>query len=247
MEPASASMCAIAASYDALFCPNTASSPSSLIIDTLAPVSFSKALMFDPCGPMSLPMSDGGMDARPKRGALSFNSFFGDDTARSMTSITRWRASLARSMASIKISSGMPSGLQSSWIPVTPDRVPAILKSISPSTSSRPMMSSMSAYRFTSPESSSSSIISPIEMAPTCSVIGTPASMSAMEPEHTAAIEDEPLLSSVSAFTRTANGNVASSGNTANNDFSASAPWPTSRRLIPRPPPVSLTEKEGNE
>mmetsp|Transcript_11892 Transcript_11892/g.44248 ORF Transcript_11892/g.44248 Transcript_11892/m.44248 type:complete len:200 (+) Transcript_11892:705-1304(+) len=165
--------------------------------------------------------------------------------AAHMLSMTNPRAVDATKRASTKISIGIPAGLQSSCMAVTPVRVPAILKSISPSTSSRPMMSARILCRVTLPNSSSS-ITSPTEIAPTWSSIGTPAAISAMEPAHTAAMDDEPLLSMVSALRRTANGHASDDGNAAARAFSASAPCPISRRDNPPRLGVSSMENEGN-
>ena len=88
---------------------------------------------------------------------------------------------------------------------------------------------------------------SPTESAPTCSFKGTPASYNAKLPLQTAAIDEDPLLSSVSAFIRTANGKVDGSGRAAARAFSANAPWPTSLLETPRGGADSFTEKLGKE
>mmetsp|Transcript_3110 Transcript_3110/g.12452 ORF Transcript_3110/g.12452 Transcript_3110/m.12452 type:complete len:316 (-) Transcript_3110:1547-2494(-) len=216
----------------------------------VAPVDVWISLMVLPPVPINLPINDASMSIAANRGAFSGisprSSLRARGIAASIASITFPRARFATPRASFKISSGIPAGLQSSWIPVTPPRVPAILKSMSPSTSSRPMMSASSACFVTLPVASSVSVTSPTEMAPTCSPMGTPASMSAMDPAHTAAIELEPLLSMVSALSRTANGHASEPGNAAASAFSAKAPCPISRRLSPPLLGVSSMEKDGN-
>ena len=96
-------------------------------------------------------------------------------------------------------------------------------------------------------EKGGSSMTRPTESAPTCSFRGTPASNKAKLPLQTAAIDEEPLLSKVSAFIRTAKGNVDGSGRAAASAFSANAPCPTSLLETPRGGPDSFTEKLGNE
>ena len=60
--------------------------------------------------------------------------------------------------------------------------------------------------------------------------IGTPASISASEPPHTEAIEDEPLLSVISDTMRIVYGNFSLLGSIGRNARQASLPWPISRR-----------------
>ena len=82
-------------------------------------------------------------------------------------------------------------------------------------------------------------------MPATGRVIGTPASRSARVEPQTDAIDDEPLLSSVSDTSRSVYGNSTSSGIIGRRARSASAPWPMSRRLGPRMKPVSPTLNGG--
>ena len=82
-------------------------------------------------------------------------------------------------------------------MPVTPRCVPATLKSMSPKWSSSPMMS---VRRMCRPEASSST--RPIEMPPTGSLIGTPASIRLSVAPQTEAIELEPFDSRMSDTTR---------------------------------------------
>ena len=82
-------------------------------------------------------------------------------------------------------------------------------------------------------------------MPATGRVIGTPASSSASVEPQTDAIDDEPLLSSVSETSRSVYGNSTSSGIIGSRARSARAPWPMSRRLGPRMNPVSPTLNGG--
>ena len=243
-----------AASIAALFgpkTPTTACAPpgGGCVMLTFAPVVSSMSRMFLPCGPMSFPSKPTSIVVFANLGAVTGSSCsrFGAAIAVVMRRMISARATRDVSSASMSTSKGIPSGLQSSWIPVTPESVPAILKSMSPSTSSRPIRSAMIAWRVTSPVASSSSMTSPTETAPTCSARGTPASISAIDPAHTAAIDELPFDSSVSAFTRATNGHASALGSIAANDFSARAPWPISRRLSAGPRRgVSSMENEGN-
>jgi hypothetical protein len=81
------------------------------------------------------------------------------------------------------------------WIDVMPRSVPATLKSMSPRWSSEPRMSVRMAIF-------SPSLMSPIATPAHGAFIGTPASISASEPPHTVAMEDEPFDSSTSETTR---------------------------------------------
>src|SRR5438067_13458982 len=90
-----------------------------------------------------------------------------------------------------------------------------------------------------------SSITSPIATPATGDFNGTPASMSASEPPHTDAIDDEPFDSRMSETTRTVYGNSSSGGIIDASERSASAPWPTSRRPGPRRNATSPTENGG--
>jgi len=93
------------------------------------------------------------------------------------------------------ISLVMPSILMSICRAVTPVAVPATLKSMSPRWSSSPRMSVSTANLWPS-------LIRPIATPATCALTGTPASISARQPPHTDAIEDEPLDSVISETTR---------------------------------------------
>ena len=78
----------------------------------------------------------------------------------------------------------------------------------------------------------------------TGAAIGTPASMRERQPPQTAAMDEEPLDSSVSATTRTVKGKPSPEGMMGFRAFSARAPWPISRRDT-RTGFTSPTEKGG--
>ncbi len=101
----------------------------------------------------------------------------------------------ACSSAVFRMSCVSPSILMSIWMEVTPSRVPAILKSMSPSASSSPRMSVRIA-------TSSPSLISPIAIPAHADFTGTPASMSASDAPHTEAIDDDPFDSRMSETIR---------------------------------------------
>jgi len=81
------------------------------------------------------------------------------------------------------------------WMEVIPRVVPATLKSMSPSASSDPRMSVRTATL-------SPSFTRPMATPAQGAFIGTPASMSASEPAHTVAMDDEPFDSRTSETTR---------------------------------------------
>src|SRR3989344_6928408 len=85
----------------------------------------------------------------------------------------------------------------------------------------------------------------PIAIPATGRVMGTPASISAIEPAQTVAIEVEPLDARHSETMRMVYGKTSLVGRTARRDFSASAPCPVMRRLNPPTRPVSPTENGG--
>ena len=82
------------------------------------------------------------------------------------------------------------------WQAVMPSRVPVTLKSMSPRWSSVPRMSVSTTVR-------APSEMSPMATPATGLVTGTPASISAMLPAHTLAMDEEPFDSSTSALMRT--------------------------------------------
>ena len=111
----------------------------------------------------------------------------------------------------------IPSILISICNALTPLRLPATLKSISPKWSSSPKISERTT-KF------SPSFTRPIAIPATDSLIGTPASISAKEAPQTDAIEDEPLDSVISDTTRTVYGNSSIVGITANTPRFAKRP-----------------------
>ena len=86
--------------------------------------------------------------------------------------------------------------LMSIWIEVTPVRVPATLKSMSPRWSSRPWMSVRTTVL-------SPSFTRPIATPATAALTGTPASIRDRLAPQTVAMEDEPFDSRMSETIRT--------------------------------------------
>ncbi len=82
-------------------------------------------------------------------------------------------------------------------------------------------------------------------MPATCALSGTPASISARQPPHTEAIDDEPFDSVISETTRIEYGNSARSGSTATSARLARRPWPISRRFGVPTRPVSPVANGG--
>jgi hypothetical protein len=136
------------------------------------------------------------------------------------------------------ISSVSPSILMSIWIEVTPSRVPATLKSMSPSASSRPRMSVSTATR-------SPSLISPIATPAHGRAIGTPRPSSRASPSRPWPSSELPFDSRMSETMRIVYGNSSYGGSTGSSARSASAPWPISRRLVPRIGFASPVENGG--
>ena len=91
----------------------------------------------------------------------------------------------------------------------------------------------------------SPSLMSPMAIPATAALIGTPASIRAIEPAHTVAIEEEPFDSRMSLTMRIVYGKLVSAGITGSIERSASAPWPISRRPGPRIGRTSPTLKGG--
>src|SRR4030095_6685027 len=106
---------------------------------------------------------------------------------------------------------------------------------MSPKASSAPRMSVSAVY-------SPSANTRPIAMPATGALIGTPASISDSDDEHTDAIEVEPLDDNASETRRMVYGNDSKLGTTGSTARSANAPWPISRRLGPRMKPASPVE-----
>ena len=82
-------------------------------------------------------------------------------------------------------------------------------------------------------------------MPATCAFSGTPASISARQPPHTEAIDDEPFDSVISETTRIEYGNSSRSGSTATSARLARRPWPISRRFGEPTRPVSPVANGG--
>ena len=180
-------------------------------------------LMFLPPGPINSPIFDGSIGMVTMRGAyglISSRSFGRQSLILERIAV---RAFLAIPMASSMISYGIPFNLRSSWKPVIPESVPAILQSMSQNASSQPMMSASSLYASILP-SSLLRVQRPILMPATGRFNGTPASSNASVPLQMAAIEVEPLDSMISDVTRTAYGKSSRLGMTGAMERSANAP-----------------------
>ena len=116
-------------------------------------------------------------------------------SAAFILSMMKKRPSLACWIAPAMVSMLIPLIFMSICIAVTPTRVPATLKSMSPRASSTPWISLRTA---TCP----SPVIRPIAIPATCPLIGTPASIIARLEPHTLAIEVEPLDERISVTSR---------------------------------------------
>ena len=101
------------------------------------------------------------------------------------------RASRAWLRALPMISRVNPVILISIWRAVIPSLVPATLKSMSPRESSSPRMSDRTATR-------SSSLMRPMATPATAALMGTPASIRAMDAPQIVAMEEEPLEERIS-------------------------------------------------
>ena len=214
--------------------------PSSSM-SILAPVSSWSRRIVLPPGPMTRPIFSGLIWIWISRGALAEISSRGRLIARSIARRISSRASRACSSVSRMISSVMPSFLRSSWMPVMPRWVPATLKSMSPKWSSSPMMSVSRMWR-----PAASSCTRPIEMPPTGSLIGTPASIRlsvrAADRGHRAgAVGLEDVGDDADRVGELATGRAGS----ARPMRSARAPWPISRRPGPRIGRTSPTANDG--
>src|SRR4051812_6473880 len=89
------------------------------------------------------------------------------------------------------------------------------------------------------------SVINPIATPAHADLTGTPASISASEPLHTVAMDDEPFDSRISDTMRIVYGKLSYGGRIACSARSASAPWPISRRETPRTGFTSPVENGG--
>ncbi len=192
-----------------------------------APVSAVMALMFLPPGPITSRIFSGLMYTTASCGARGESSGRGAESTSAMRPRIWILASWAWRRAWRMTAWGMPVILMSIWMPVTPSAVPATLKSMSPMASSSPRMSVRT-------RKSSPSLISPMAMPATGSLMGTPASIRARDAPHTEAMDEEPLDSMTWETTRMVKGNSSGPGRTGTMDRSARAPWPISRREGPR-------------
>ena len=152
--------------------------------------------MFLPPGPIIAPINSLGIVLVTILGAWAFTSPFGVAIVSVSFSKICNRPSLACFSAFTKISYDKPLILISIWQAVIPSLVPVTLKSISPRWSSSPKISLSTAYL-------SPSEISPIAIPDTGLLSLTPASISAIVPEQTVAIEEDPLDSNTSLTTLT--------------------------------------------
>ena len=180
--------------------PRISTIPSSVsgssFITIVQPVVFCNSWITFPPGPINGPMNSLGILLVTIFGEWDLTSAFG----LSIVSVILFKIwslpSLACFNAFTKISYERPLIFISIWQAVIPSDVPVTLKSISPRWSSSPKISLKTAYL-------SPSEINPIAIPETGLVIWTPASIRAIVPEHTVAIEDEPLDSSTSLTTLT--------------------------------------------
>ena len=145
-----------------------------------------------PPGPMTVPIFSTGICTRYILGAYLESSARGSGMVSSIFSRMVRRASFAWWSAFSITSTVIPFTLMSIWRAVIPSSVPATLKSMSPSESSRPAMSVKTAYL------PSSASIKPMAIPATGAVSGTPASISESVLPQTLAMEVLPLLDSTS-------------------------------------------------
>mmetsp|Transcript_12516 Transcript_12516/g.38700 ORF Transcript_12516/g.38700 Transcript_12516/m.38700 type:complete len:229 (+) Transcript_12516:623-1309(+) len=220
--------------------------PSSSDI-SVTPASAMILWMVSPPLPMILARSSCGYGTFTMRGADSASSPRGGGLHLAISPRMCVRPCLAFSSARRMMPMVMPSTLMSIWKAVTPSSLPAILKSISPSASSDPRMSVRMMASSSAPPSSGRT--NPMATPATRARSGTPASSIARQPPHTLAMLLDPLLSVMLLSTRVTypqspDSKVGSAGRSA---FSASAPWPISRRPGAPVRPTSPTELGGKE
>ena len=89
------------------------------------------------------------------------------------------------------------------------------------------------------------SVIRPIATPAQAAFTGTPASIRASDPLHTVAMDEEPFDSRISETMRIVYGKLSYGGSTACSARSARAPWPISRRDVPRTGFTSPVENGG--
>ena len=92
---------------------------------------------------------------------------------------------------------------------------------------------------------SSESVINPVEIPATGSLIGTPAAINANVLPQILACDVDPFDSNTSDTNLIVYGNSSSLGNIGTRAFSANAPCPTSRRPAPLDGFASPTEYDG--
>ena len=166
---------------------------SSILI--LAPVASWIPRIVLPLGPITSPILSGLICMVKMRGAYWDSSVRGSASSLAISCRMNSRPFRARSSACSMSLRSSPSILMSIWIEVMPRSVPATLKSMSPRASSEPRMSVRTATL-------APSLTRPMATPAQGAFIGTPASMSASEPPHTVAIDDEPFDSRTSETTR---------------------------------------------
>ena len=105
------------------------------------PDSSTRRLMFLPPGPIRAPIFSGLILTWTMRGAYLLISLRGSARVPAMMCRMASRATRAFSRASAMMACGNPRNFKSSWKPVIPFSVPAILQSMSQKASSQPMMS----------------------------------------------------------------------------------------------------------
>mmetsp|Transcript_10921 Transcript_10921/g.15379 ORF Transcript_10921/g.15379 Transcript_10921/m.15379 type:complete len:206 (+) Transcript_10921:680-1297(+) len=176
--------------------------PSSATSMLLSSKSSMMARICLPPGPMTFPILDSSILNAFMRGMVGGSSCLGSASTASILSSIWRRPILACWSARAMVGMVSPSHLMSSWKVVMPSRFPATLKSMVPSASSDPSMSE----RMTALSLSDVPFLSlsnmPMAIPATGDLIGTPASMSARQPPHTDAMEEDPLLSVMRDSTR---------------------------------------------
>mmetsp|Transcript_31208 Transcript_31208/g.52185 ORF Transcript_31208/g.52185 Transcript_31208/m.52185 type:complete len:228 (-) Transcript_31208:88-771(-) len=170
---------------------------SSRLIFVTSCVSMSVCTVF-PLGPITLPSHSGSILNSRMRGIVFFiTRGLASTSFMSFKILSRPRCACIN--ASLIISIVRPSDFISNWKVVMPVPLPATLKSIVPSASSKPRMS----VRITGFSSAFSPRINPIATPATVDFKGTPASNMAIQQPHTVAILEEPQLSVINDSART--------------------------------------------
>src|SRR6184192_4313473 len=173
-----------------------------------APVSSVILRIIEPPLPMMSRILSGLIRMVVIRGANELISVRGRGSTASILSSTKSRASRACSSAWARISWVRPLILMSICRAVIPSRVPATLKSMSPSASSTPWMSVSTANL-------PSRVTRPIAMPATGDLIGTPASIRASVDPQTDAIDVDPFELKISYTIRLVSEILSSNGSTS--------------------------------